>query len=81
MSDKLQLALREVDVHLARVRLFEKRIEAGLYKNRVKHHGGFNGPRFTEQELLEDEVKTMERHVVNAQLSLDYALSLQEKGT
>ena len=52
-----QLAVRQ-----AYVTYFDARIRSGVYKTR-KVQKGIGGPYYTEEELLEDEVRTMLRHI------------------
>lgn len=53
-----QLAQRQ-----AYVTYYDARIRTGVYKSRIVHHGGMNGPLLTEEELLQDEMATMLQHI------------------
>lgn len=52
-----QLAVRQ-----AYVTYFDARIRSGVYKTRKVQHG-IGGPFYTEEELLQDEIRTMHRHI------------------
>lgn len=52
-----QLAVRQ-----AYVTYFDARIRSGVYKSRMVTKG-IGGPQFTEDELLQDELATMLRHI------------------
>ena len=56
-SLQAQLAVRQ-----AYVTYYDARIRSGVYKTR-KVQRGIDGPYYTEQELLEDEMRTMLRHI------------------
>ena len=53
--------LGEIETSKQFIKIGEVRILSGAYKLRKVHHG-IAGPKFTEQELLQDELKTMESH-------------------
>ncbi len=48
--------------HLGRIIIQQTRIQSGVYKKRVVRKGGTTGPMMNEQELLDDEIQTMEAH-------------------
>ena len=50
-------------IHQSYVMYFQARIQSGAYKTRKRFHGRFDGKQFTEEELLADEIQTMERHI------------------
>jgi hypothetical protein len=58
-------------VHQAYVTYFQTRIQTGVYKTRKRYHGGFDGPLFTEEELLADEIQVMHRHIQLMQECID----------
>jgi hypothetical protein len=39
------------------------RINLGMYRGRIVHKGGLDGPLMTNTELLEDEMKTHQAHI------------------
>lgn len=78
---RAQVALLDVKQCQLRAAYFAKRIETGVYKSRVGHvyRGGLpehGGVPYTEQEILEDEVRTMNTHIANAEDRLEYAKTL-----
>lgn len=60
-----------VQRHHAYVVYFNARIQSGAYKTRQVFKGGHNGPQLTEQELLEDELKTMLTHINRMNEAID----------
>ena len=57
----------------ARVLRQHAKIVSGAYKTREVYHGTVEseGARFTEAELLQDEVECMDRHIAFMQQCLD----------
>lgn len=47
------------------------RIQSGVYKTRIVHKGSHDGPLYNEAELLDDEFKTMDRHLHRADDLID----------
>jgi len=70
MSEKLSIELAilqgQMTISQSYILLFQSRIQSGIYKTRIRHHG-INGPLFTEDELLRDEFATLEKHITNMQ--------------
>lgn len=72
-SRTLEVLKAQIAVEQCYVAYFDARIKAGAYKSRIVHktsesvfiHGQhcFTGPIMTEQELLNDELNTMLRHI------------------
>lgn len=70
---KFMLALAEAKQSQLRAEYYSKRIDTGSYKERVgKSFDGHHNPR-TEQQILQDEVETMYRHISLAEQHLDMA--------
>lgn len=63
--------LVQAQQHQLRALYFHNRIQSGVYKKRVVHKGGLDGPLLSKQELLEDEIETMYHHIGLAQQILD----------
>lgn len=59
---KLAALQSQFAVRQAYVTYFDARIRSGVYKKRKVQHG-IDGPYYTEEELLEDELRTMHRHI------------------
>lgn len=75
----IQVALLSVKQSQLRADYYKVRIESGVYKDRVVHHGSSNGPLFSEEELLKDEVATMQRHIQIAEEKMEHVQHLLEK--
>jgi hypothetical protein len=73
---QFQLALAEAQQSQTRAHGYATRIQSGIYKTRVVHHGGANGPLFTEEELLANEHATLQRHLHLAEDHLEHAKSI-----
>lgn len=69
----------QLAMHQAYVTYFQTRIQTGAYKNRKRYHGSFDGPMYTEEELLADEIQTMHRHITLMQECIDAMHELSEE--
>ncbi len=72
----IQIALLSVKQSQLRAEHYKVRIETGVYKNRIVHHGSFDGPLFSEEELLQDEIATMNRHIQMAEDKIEFVQQL-----
>jgi hypothetical protein len=63
MNIQLEVLKAQITVAQSYVTYYDARIRTGVYKSRKVHHGGFDGPLLTEEELLKDEIQTMHRHI------------------
>jgi len=63
MSNTIAILQGQLAVEQAYITYFDARIRTGAYKDRIVHHGGFDGPRFTEEELLKSELGYMHNHI------------------
>lgn len=52
----------QIAFHLGRILVQQARIQSGVYKTRTVHKGTHDGPLLSEEELLADEIATMEAH-------------------
>lgn len=69
----LEMLKGQMAVEQAYITYFQVRIQSGVYKTRIRHKTSeasmingvwtFTGPLCSEQELLEDEINTMHRHI------------------
>lgn len=78
---QIAVSLAKVKQWQLRAEMYRVRIENGAYKSRIVHHGGINGPLFTEEELLQDEIATMNRHIHLAEDQIGYTLDLINQTT
>jgi len=55
----------QMEVTKGYIAYFHARIVSGAYKERVGHvfHGTLGENPFTEEEVLQDEIETMHRHI------------------
>lgn len=79
MEVAIQIALLSVKQSQLRADYYKVRIESGVYKNRIVNHGSINGPLFSDEELLRDEIATMNRHIQNAEEKMDHVQQLLHK--
>jgi hypothetical protein len=70
---QFNLALAEAKQSQLRAEYYAKRIETGSYKERIGKSLNFDKTPRTEQEILQDEVETMYRHIDLAEKHLDMA--------
>lgn len=52
----------QIAFHLGRMLVQQTRIQSGIYRSRKVQRGGIDGPYLSEDELLADEMATMEAH-------------------
>lgn len=81
LEQRIQLALVGAQQSQLRARYYEQRIATGAWRDRIgKAFHGFvtdtNKVPLSENELLQDELATMERHIKLAEDWLDSAKSL-----
>ena len=83
LQSQIQVALLEAQQSHLRARWREQRVASGAYKDRVGKvfHGVTDKVPFTEQELAEDEIRNMSRHIQLAQEHLEFAKGLIEQLT
>lgn len=72
----IQIALLSVRQSQLRAEMYAARINTGIYKNRIVHHGSIDGPLYSEQELLKEEVATMNRHIQLAEDKIEFIQQL-----
>lgn len=74
---RFQLSLAEAAQSQLRAQHYAKRIETGVWKERIGRVriGGFNGELASEEYILKDEVATMNRHIQLAEDHLNMAKS------
>ncbi len=70
---QFNLALAEVKQSQLRAEYYAKRIETGIYKQRQGTTTYGNSRPLTDQELLSDEMATMDRHIDIAEKHLEAA--------
>lgn len=75
---QFQLALAEATQSQLRAQYYQKRIETGAWRSRIGrvHVGGLpehGGTPMPEDQILQDEVATMYRHIDWAEKHLDYS--------
>ena len=80
-AQKITYLTLQMRLSISRAEHFNARALTGVYKKRVVHKGGFDGPLLTEEELLQDEIKTADTHLYMAQECLDEILRLQNRLT
>ena len=66
MEVKNQFALEQSRIFLAYAQYYATRIQSKVYLNRLGKVKQATGVEFTEQEILNDEIQTMHRHIRNA---------------
>jgi hypothetical protein len=75
-QNQINISLASVKQWQLRAEMYRVRIETGVYKTRIVHKGGLDGPLMTEEELLKDEIATMNQHIRLAQNQLEYTMNL-----
>lgn len=77
----VNLVLAEAAQSQLRATHYKQRIDTGVYKDRLGHvwQGGLpehGGTMISTEDLLRDELATMQRHIHLAQEHIDYAQTL-----
>lgn len=77
-QNRFNLSMLEAQQSQLRAQYYAQRIAAGAFAQRLgkTFHGGLpenGGVPYTLSELLDDELKTMHRHVALAQEHIEYA--------
>lgn len=75
-TQKIQVSLMDAKQSQLRADYFKLRVESGSYKTRVVHKGGHDGPLMNEEELKQNEIGTMHRHIQLAEEHLEFAKSM-----
>jgi hypothetical protein len=73
----IEITLATLRQHQLRAEHYKMRILSGIYKSQQVHLG--NGKQLSEQELLDNEVLTMERHIDSAEKLLEVVKQLNNK--
>lgn len=77
-QQKFAVAMAGVKQSQLRAEMYAARINTGIYKTRIVKHGSLDGPLYSEQELLQDELATMNRHIQLAEERLEYAQEIMK---
>lgn len=82
-EQRFQLAMMEAAQAQLRAQYQAKRIETGVWKDRIGKvkQGGLNGPAVPEADLLKDEVQLMHRHIALAQEHIEHGKSVMWEDT
>lgn len=70
---QVQVTQLRINQAHARSRYYEQRVVTGVWRKRHGHvfQGGYKGTPLTMEELLEDELQTMNNHIERAEELID----------